>query len=241
MPVPGCSCPACCSKNPKDRRYRSAVYIEKDGRSLLIDTPAEFRIRAIEYKIKRVDAVLFTHAHSDHTAGLDDMRRFNELSGAPIPVMGDEKNLAEIKQRFSYIFKKTQEGGGKPRLILNSIRPFQEFNAAGISFTALPVMHGTLKIFGYRAGGFAYITDVSMIPEKTYRALAGVDILVLDALRKEKHPTHFNIEEAAAAAARIGAKKTYFTHIAHSVRHAELEKMLPKNIRPAYDGLEIRI
>ena len=241
VPVVGCSCAACASHNPKNIRYRASVLIESDGRNVVIDTPAEFRLRAIEYGINRVDAVLFTHAHMDHVAGLDDIRRYNELSGKIIPVYSSTAVLEEIGERFSYMFKETQAGGGKPKVKLCSVSSFAPFSAAGIEFLPLPVMHGNVEIMAYKTGGLAYITDVSEISDKVMDALAGTDVLVLDALRIKAHPTHFNLEQAIDAALKINAKKTYFTHIAHELEHEETEKSLPNNIHLAYDGLVIEM
>ncbi|MCB1141455.1 MAG: MBL fold metallo-hydrolase [Leptospiraceae bacterium] len=239
IPVIGCSCPTCTSKDPRNQRYRTGLYIQDSSHSFIIDTPPEFRLRALEYKIQKIDAVLFTHAHSDHCAGLDDIRRFNELQNSSIPVYGNEETLSELRKKFSYVFEETQEGGGKPKLDLKLISDFETLKLGKLNFIGLPVYHGELKILGYRIGGFAFITDVSKIPEETFSRLKDLEILVLDALRIEKHPTHFNLEEAIEAAFRIGAQKTYFTHITHILEHESTEKVLPQTMFLAYDGLEL--
>jgi phosphoribosyl 1,2-cyclic phosphate phosphodiesterase len=241
IPIVGCSCKTCTSDNPKNTRYRTSVQIQENDKTVIIDTPAEFRIRTIDYNIKEVHAVLLTHSHADHTAGLDDVRRYNEMLSAPMPLFADGQTLGDIKKRFDYIFKQTQEGGGKPRLELIKLEGGRSFSAAGIEFTAIKVKHGNIHILGFRTGGFAFLTDVSAIPDESFELLKGLDILVLDALRIEKHPTHFNLEQAIEAAKKIGAKRTYFTHITHSLEYEETNKSLPDGMELAYDGLEFEL
>jgi phosphoribosyl 1,2-cyclic phosphate phosphodiesterase len=242
VPLIGCGCAACSSKDKKNTRYRSSVHVEEGPVSILIDTPAEFRIRAIEYGIKRIDAVLMTHCHADHIAGLDDLRAFNELQDSEISVYGSAETLKEIKERFSYIFSGTlQEGGGKPRLNLQEIKSFEKFTIKNTGVMPLVLKHGVLDIFGFRIGEFAYLTDVSQIPQETYGRLDGLKVLVLDALRKKPHPTHFSLEQAIEEAKKIKAENTFFTHIAHSLEHNETNASLPEGIQLAYDGMEIEI
>jgi phosphoribosyl 1,2-cyclic phosphate phosphodiesterase len=183
-----------------------------------VDTSAEFRLRCLEYSIKRIDAILLTHAHADHIAGLDDIRIYNDTQS----------------------IEKTQEGGGKPRVIIGEITHFRDFKAAGFDITPVPLKHGELTITGFIIDkSFAYLTDCSEIPEETYARLKGLDTVVLDALRLTPHPTHFSLEQAVEAADRIGAGKTYFTHIAHAIEHEKIEAGLPAGMKIAYDGLEI--
>lgn len=241
VPLIGCNCETCTSDNPKNKRYRTSIFVSKNDTDIIIDTPAEFRLRAIEYKIKRVDAVLFTHAHMDHIAGLDDIRRFNEMQNCKINAFADKKNLKEIKKRFSYVFEKTQEGGGKPKIKFIEIKPYKMFRVKNFKIIPLPVMHGKLQVMGFRIDDFVYMTDVSKIPEKTYKYLKNVKVLILDALRKKEHPTHFNLKQAINEAQKIGARHTFFTHIAHSLEHNKTEKLLPQGIKLAYDGLELKL
>jgi phosphoribosyl 1,2-cyclic phosphate phosphodiesterase len=241
VPVAGCGCKTCISTDPRNKRNRASVFIRDGGANIVIDTPAEFRLATLAHGVTRVDAVLLTHAHADHIAGFDDIRRYNEMQGEVMPVFGDEGTLKEIKQRFSYIFSKTQEGGGKPRVELKKTAPYRIFNVKGTDIMPLAVKHGGLEILSYRINRFAYITDVSEIPDASFKHLAGLDALVLDALRQEEHPTHFNLIQAIEAAGRIGAKRTFFTHIAHSLEHVETEKALPQGMFLAYDGLKIDI
>lgn len=242
VPLPGCTCGTCSSKDPKNTRYRTSVYVEDNGAAILIDTPAEFRLRAIEYGIKRIDAVLITHCHADHVAGLDDVRPFNEMQDMEIPLYASPDSAAEIKQRFPYIFSETaQEGGGKPRLQISEIKPGAEFKVKASVILPVALKHGVLDVLGFRIGDFAYLTDVSEIPAETFSKLSGLKVLVLDALRKKPHPTHFSLEQAVEAAKKIRAGKTYFTHIAHTLEHNSTNTDLPGNVQLAFDGLQIDI
>ncbi len=241
VPLIGCECKTCKSKDKKNIRYRTSILISEGNTDILIDTPAEFRLRAIDYKIKKIDAVIFTHAHMDHIAGFDDIRRFNEIQEKIINAYADKKNLNEIKKRFNYIWEKTQSGGGKPKVNLKEIKPFKEFKIKNIKILPFPVWHGNLIVMGFRIKNFAYITDVSKIPDKVYKYLNDLDVLVLDALRIEEHPTHFNLFKSIEETKKINAKRTFFTHIAHSLEHNETEKKLPENIKLAYDGMEVII
>lgn len=236
IPVIGCACRVCQSANPKNRRWRPGLKIElKTGteeRVILVDTPTDLREQALRFGLPRVDAIVFTHPHADHIYGLDDVRIFNFRQRAPIPCYGSEETLRNIRRAFAYVFEAGQEGGGKPQLDLHPVR--EPFELLGRTFVPVPVWHGEMEVFGYRTGGFAYVTDCNRIPETSFRLLEGVEVLVIDALRHRPHSTHFSVEQATEAAERIGARRTIFTHMTHEVDHGD---PLPAGVEFGYDGL----
>ncbi len=232
IPVIGCTCPVCQSANPRNRRWRPGLKIETGDGIFLVDTPTDLREQALRFGLPRVDAIVFTHSHADHIYGLDDVRIFNFRQGVAIPCYGSEETLRNIRRAFAYVFETGQEGGGKPQLDLIPVR--EPFELLGRTFVPVPVWHGGMEVFGYRTGGFAYVTDCNQIPEASFRLLEGVEILVLDALRHRPHPTHFSVEEAIEVARRIGARRTIFTHMTHDVDH---DDPLPAGVEFGYDGL----
>jgi len=235
VPVIGCDCAVCRSSNPKNKRWRVGLKLEIGDKIALVDTPTDLRAQGLRFGLPRVDAVLFTHAHADHVFGLDDVRIFNFRQRTAIPCYGSEATLARIRQMFAYVFEAGQEGGGKPQLELIPVEA--PFELLGLTVVPVPVWHGSLAVYGYRIGSFAYVTDTNRIPDDSFRLLAGVETLILDALRYRPHPTHFSFEEALAAAARIGARRTIFTHITHEVDHDSLAMQLPPGVELGYDGL----
>lgn len=239
VPVIGCGCAVCTSDNPRNRRLRPSLRLELEGGTALIDTAIDLRQQALLFAIDRVDAVLFTHAHADHIYGLDDLRIYNFRQRRPIPCYGSEATLAALRRAFFYVFEDGQEGGGKPQLDLRAVR--EPFDLLGRPVEPVPVLHGELEVFAYRTGGFAYVTDVSRIPEQSYQRLAGVEVLILDALRYRPHPTHFSVDEALAAAERIGARRTILTHIAHDIDHDRPAVPLPADVELGYDGLVLEV
>jgi phosphoribosyl 1,2-cyclic phosphate phosphodiesterase len=246
VPMIGCRCDVCLSTDPRDKRLRPSVFVTlDDGTAILIDTSADFRAQALTHDITHIDAVLFTHSHADHVFGLDELRRYNVLQREAIPLFADERTLKDLRRIFDYAFKHS-EGGHEyvPRL-----QPFLiggaftlRSNADGGSMTVVPVpiLHGARTILGYRLGSFAYLTDCSGIPEPSYALLAGVELLVIGALRDKPHPSHFTVAEAIDAATRIGASRVYFTHMNHDLGHVETCARLPAGIQLAYDGLVVR-
>jgi phosphoribosyl 1,2-cyclic phosphate phosphodiesterase len=234
VPMIGCKCPVCTSSDPRNKRMRTSARVEVDGRSFIIDTTPEFRLQCLANDVEHVDAVLYTHAHADHIFGLDDIRRFNEMQDSEIACYGNGETLSTIRQAFDYIFKPTQAGGGKPRITLNEV--CAPFCADDIEITPIPIKHGCLDIFGYRIGNLAYITDCSEIPESSKPLLHNLDVLVLGALRRTAHETHFSLEEAVAAAKELAPRQTWFVHMAHKLDHEATNAVLPTNIRLAYDG-----
>ena len=235
VPVVGCDCAVCRSTDPRNRRMRPGLRLEMAGLSLVIDTSPDFREQALRFAIDRVDAVLYTHSHADHVFGLDDLRIFNFRQQGSIPCFGSAETMSRMRQIFTYVFEDGQEGGGKPRLELVPVR--SPFEVLGLRVAPIPVRHGAMEVFGFRVGRFACVTDVNFISDESFALLAGVELLVLSALRYRPHPTHFNLAEAIAVAQRIGARRTVLTHIAHDIDHARLEVPLPSGIELGYDGL----
>jgi phosphoribosyl 1,2-cyclic phosphate phosphodiesterase len=186
-----------------------------------------------------VDAILFTHAHADHVLGLDETRRFSAVQGTALPCYGSPDTIAEIRRVFAYAFRAGHEGGGVPRLDLVAVEG--PFDAAGWPVVPIPILHGRLPIYGYRLGSFAYLTDCSEIPATSWPLLDGVRTLVLDALRERPHPTHFNVAQALAAAARVGPERTLLTHVSHDLAHEATSRRLPAGVELAYDDLMLEI
>jgi len=240
IPMISCDCPVCTSSDPRDRRTRTSVVVQTGGKSLLIDTAPELRLQCLACDIRRVDAVLFTHDHADHIVGLDDLRRFNALQKQTLPCYGDRTTLATLERMFGYAFKDNPDyPSAKPHLTLEPVNG--PFEAAGVPVTPIPLLHGSMPVLGFRIGRFAYCTDVSTIPEGSMALLAGLEVLILDGLRRRPHPTHFNLAQAVEAAGRIGAKQTYFTHIAHELPHGATNAALPPGMALGYDGQVIEI
>ena len=256
VPMIGCDCTVCHSSDPRDRRMRTSVLIELPEppehdprassrvatavRRVLVDTSSDLRAQALTYGIRRLDAILFTHSHADHVLGLDEVRRFNKLQKEAIPCYADAPTKADLRRTFAYIFEEaTPKGGGIPKILLNEIGG--PFSLGSTEVIPVPLMHGRRPILGFRLESFAYLTDCSAIPDASWPLLAGVRTLVLDALRERPHSTHFSVPEAVAAAARIGADRTYFTHISHDLGHAETCARLPAGVELAYDGLVLEV
>jgi phosphoribosyl 1,2-cyclic phosphate phosphodiesterase len=229
----------CRSRDPHDRRTRCSVWVRNSTTSLLIDAATEHRIQALREGIPHIDAVLFTHSHADHISGVDDLRVYSGQLEGDLPCYGNVQTLKAIRERFGYIFRRTQKGGGKPRLALNPV--VKPVTVGGLKAQPIPVWHGRLKILGWRLGGFAYLTDTSAIPEESFGKLKGLEVLVLDALRPQPHATHFNVAQALQAAKRIGARRTWFTHITHLLPHAATNQTLPKDMQLGYDGLTFEV
>lgn len=237
VPIPGCFCSVCRSSDPRNRRGRSSLLISSGEHRILIDAATEFRLQAVRSRLSRLDALLITHTHADHVHGIDDIRAFSRR--APIPVYASRRDRAALRRNFSYIFSPPGAGGGIPRIIL---RPVQNpFSAAGLTFTPVPVFHGPLPIYGFRFGNTAYLTDCSAVPPAGLARLENLDTLILGALRHTPSPTHYSIPEALNLIKRLRPRRSYFTHLSHSVDHARLQAELPPGIRPAYDGLKITV
>ncbi len=243
VPQIGCRCRTCTSADPRDRRARTAALVEAGGRRLLIDTPPELRLQLVAAGVGSVDGVLFTHAHADHVHGIDDLRAISMRQRGRLEIFGSAETLAEIARRFGYIFDETpaQPGTSKPELTARPLDADRETEIAGMAVLPLALPHGDRTVFGYRMGALAYLTDAKAIPEMVRARLTGLDVLVLNALLPRPHPLHLSIPEAVDAAARIGARRTFLTHLTHDTPHAELAARLPAGIAPAYDGLVIDV
>ena len=245
VPQIGCRCRTCTSPDPRDRRTRTAALVEAGGRRLLIDTPPELRLQLVAAGVSELDAVLLTHAHADHVHGIDDLRAvsMHRRGGERLEVYGSAATLAEIARRFGYIFDETpaHPGTSKPELVVRPLDADRETTVAGIPVLPLMLPHGDRTVFGYRMGRLAYLTDAKTIPEGVRARLTGLDVLVLNALLPRPHPLHLSIPEAVNAAERIGARRTFLTHLTHDAPHAELATRLPAGIAPAYDGLVIDV
>jgi len=240
VPVIGRISRASESEDPRDRRTRCSVWIQfADGTDLLIDTSPELRLQALSVGLSHVDAVLFTHAHADHTAGLDDMRAFNAIQQRVIPVYADATVEAAFHQRFGYIFDDPPLPffGGKPALELRRIDG--PFAVNGHEVVPIPVPHGRTTVLGFRFGRFAYVTDAAQVPPPSRDLLRGLDLLVLNALRERPHPVHLSIAEALEVIADVRPKEAYLTHMSDDVLHAEDDAKLPRGVHFAYDGLRL--
>ena len=254
VPMIGCECAVCQSTDPRDRRTRPSILLELDGvpadasgsatatsvRSILVDTSTDLRFQALAQRVARVDAILFTHSHADHIFGLDEVRRFNIIQRSAIPFYADAQTLADVQRAFAYIFAPgTAVGGGIPQLV-----PFRlggPFSLGGQEIVPVPLWHGQRPILGFRIGRFAYLTDCNAIPETSWPLLEGVELLIVDALRRKKHPTHFNVDEAIAVVERLRPQRAWFTHICHDLGHAETCASLPSGVELAYDGMLLSV
>lgn len=242
IPVIGCGCAVCHSSDPRDKRLRTSIHVAMNGFSLVIDTTPDFRTQCLRENITRVDAVLYTHSHVDHTLGFDDLRRFCELEDKCIPVYGSKSTLQNLRRVFQYAF----DGSAKyPNYVRPDAREIDSpFDLAGWTIVPVELPHGRMVTNGFvfeKNGSrrFAYYTDCQSLPPAAEEAAKGVDTLVIDALRHEAHSTHFTVAGALEAARRIGARRTYFIHMCHELGHASTESELPTSVRLAHDGLRL--
>lgn len=239
IPVIGCPCAVCQSPDPRNNRTRASVLLSWNSTHLLIDTSTDFRQQALREKITRIDAILYTHSHADHILGLDDIRPFNFWQKGAVPVYGRPETLSHIRRAFPYIFESSSALSLIPQVEDMEINgPFEMDN---VKVTPVPVMHGPNEIVGYRVGRFAYLTDFKTIPEPSLALLQGLDILVLDALRRKPHPTHSNLDNSVEMVKRLNPRRAYFTHMCHDLDHEKTEAELPAHIRLAYDGLKLEL
>ena len=243
VPVIGCSCSACSSTHPRNKRTRSSIAIEINSKTILIDTSTDLRSQALMSGIARVDAVLYTHYHADHVHGIDDLRSYNRIQNEEtIPCYGDRDTIDRIHNAFSYIFAvkgSRNEGGWKPNLETKVIEaPFSLF---GTEIIPVSIEHGARSILGFRIENFAYLTDCSAIPKESMELLRGTEVVVIGALRQRPHPSHFSIGQALEAAREIGAKRTILTHLGHAVDYEEINPTLPDGAELAFDTMLLEL
>jgi phosphoribosyl 1,2-cyclic phosphate phosphodiesterase len=237
VPVIGCRCPVCSSDDPRNRRTRTSALLRTGSEIILIDAGPDFRTQALTADLCSIDAVLLTHAHFDHTAGLDDLRPLC-FQGASVPVYGSPLTLADVRTRFAYAFNDgTSVGSTRPSLELCPVE--QPFRIGSTLVQPFNVQHGSWTITGYRVGGLGYVTDANHIPATSWALLHGLDVLVLNALRYEPHPTHYTVEQALAIVAELRPQRAYFVHMTHTIDHAQASRDLPPGVEFAYDGLEV--
>jgi phosphoribosyl 1,2-cyclic phosphate phosphodiesterase len=240
VPMIGCNCKVCTSPDPRDKRLRPSVLLRLGDRRVLIDTTPDFRYQALRFGIDRLDAILYTHAHADHILGLDDVRPFNFMHRREIPIYASAEALETIERTFRYIFDKAPSESSRPRLTVH-IFPNEAILVGGLRIEPIRVAHGKGTAYGFRFGDCAYLTDHSDIPAESLERLQDLDVLFLDALRHNPHPTHSTVEESLHTVELLKPRRAYFTHISHDLMHATVEQRLPDHVRMAYDGLEIPI
>ena len=237
VPTIGCTCAVCTSRDPHDRRTRPSVLIEYNGRVILIDTTPDFREQALREGVRRLDAVLYTHAHADHILGLDDLRPLSFHREGRIPLYASETVGRVVRGMFRYIFDDEYKYGTMAQVEMHTVHGPVELY--GARFEPVKVLHGETEIYGYRFGAAAYLTDFSTIPEESFAQLQGLDILFLDALRHKPHPTHSTVENSVRLVERLQPKRAFFTHICHDLPHEETNASLPPHVRLAHDGLKL--
>lgn len=239
VPVIACNCEVCQSQDKHNTRLRTSILIELDDKTIVVDSGPDFRYQLLREKVKDLDAVLFTHEHKDHIAGLDDIRPFNYLLHKVIDVYATERVQNALKREFYYIFAETKYHG-LPQIKLHTVTNGHDFKIGKNTISPIEIMHHLLPITGYRIGNFTYITDAKTVSQESFDKIRGTKVLVINALQKQPHISHFTLEEAITFAEKVGADITYLTHISHNLGlHDAVEKVLPPNIRLAYDGLKI--
>ena len=240
VPVIGCRCTVCRSEDTKDKRLRPSVMIETEDKVFIIDTGPDFRQQMLKENVRNLTAVLYTHEHKDHVAGMDDLRAFNYLTGKPVKLFASKQVQESLKLQFHYVFS-NKRYPGIANVNFNTIDS-KPFSIEGVKFTPINVFHHKMPVFGFRVGDFTYITDASYIDDEEKQKITGSKILVLNTLRKEKHISHFTLEEAISLMQELNPREGYFTHISHQLGlHSEVNAELPKNIKLAYDGLSIEL
>ena len=241
VPTIGCGCPTCQSDDPRDKRLRPSILVESATTRILVDTSSDFRQQCIRWDINRLDAVIYTHHHFDHIAGFDDLRAFNFTSRKPVPIYLMQETLDNMERIFEYAFDPSKRLQSSAPIVDAHVIGDDPFVVGDIECLPIPLLHGLMRVNGYRFNSFAYCTDCNRITDLGYDRLRGVEYVILDALRHRPHPTHFTVDEALAEVKRISARKTWFTHIAHDLKHADVSPTLPHGVELGYDGLKFDI
>jgi phosphoribosyl 1,2-cyclic phosphate phosphodiesterase len=242
VPMVGCDCEVCQSSNPRNQRYRCSVLIGTPNGNILIDTPPELRLQLLRARVKMIHAVLFTHYHADHLFGLDDVRPLCRHLGGPMPLYCTGEVEDKVREAFAYAFGREAESlppGFIPKLAFQQITE-DPFTLLGQRIVPIPLIHARFNVFGFRIDDVAYCTDVNRIPERSWRLLEGLRVLILDALRPKPHPAHLSLDEALAVIERVRPERAYLTHMGHELEHEATNRLLPPNVELAYDGLEFR-
>lgn len=238
VPVIGCRCSVCCSEDKRDRRFRASLYVKTDDAAIVIDAGPDFRTQMLDNKIEILDAVLITHPHKDHLAGLDDTKPFTWINGKAFPIYGDKNSINAVKTEFSYAFEKFRYPG-TPDFDIHEIEK-EPFTINFTEIIPIPVLHYKLPVLGYRIKNMAYITDANAIPKNSLNLLKNLDILIINALRKEPHIAHFSLNEALQMIETIAPQKTFLTHVSHDLGlYEEISKILPPKVYLSYDRLKI--
>ena len=241
IPMLACSCAVCNSGDPYNQRLRTSALLECADLKLLFDAGPDLRQQALRVGLKQLDAVLLTHTHADHISGIDDLRPLNFAQKASIPLYGTADMLDDVRQRFAYAFSEEKSESTRPALELVSITHQQPFQIGALTFLPVAVQHGSWTITGFRCGRLGYVTDASALCDATRAALQGLDVLVLNALRTQPHPTHFSIDQALEAIAELQPKRAFLIHMGHEVDHVTTNARLPAHVRLAYDGLAVNV
>lgn len=240
IPVIGCDCPVCRSDDPRDKRTRTSAVVHVDGKALLIDTAPELRLQSLATGLKRIDAVLYTHAHADHVDGFDDLRRFNQINQAKLDMYCDADTAGMITSRYRYAFEYPFPFfGGKPDMTVHVFDGC--FECAGIRVQPFPVGHGRWTVHGFRMGRLVYLTDAKEIPPESIEVMRDSDVLVINALRDEPHPVHLSLGQALEVIEEVAPKRAYLVHVSHELPHAATSRRLPSNVSLAYDGLTVEV
>ncbi len=242
VPVIGCKCEVCSSKNPKDKRLRTSVAIKYLDTQIVIDSGPDFRQQILRSNVENLDALLYTHEHKDHIAGMDDIRAFNYINKKPVEIFCTQGVLKALTREYHYVFDEKFKYPGIPEVNVNIINKDNSFSVGDINVTPIEVIHYKLPVLGFRFDKFTYITDANYISDEEFEKIKGTEVLVINALRKEEHISHFNLNEALDIIKKINPKKAYLTHLSHLMgKHDEVKKLLPSNVDIAYDGLRVKV